>query len=79
MIFVQALFFPQQDPCNGKKTGSYRLGLTPTLHRYFYFFMSGIRKTFFFTATMLDAGYLMPDVLDFPISMIEKHPVCRLT
>ena len=39
--------------------------------------MSGIRKTVVFTATMLDAGYLMLDILKFPTSEIEKHPVAR--
>jgi hypothetical protein len=29
----------------------------PMLHKYFYLFKSGIRKTVVFTAAMLDAGY----------------------
>ena len=51
--------------------------ITPTLHKYFYLFVSGIRKAVVFTATMLDAGYLMLDILKFPTSEIEKHPVAR--
>ena len=39
--------------------------------------MPDISKTVVFTATMLDAGYLMLDILKFPTSEIEKHPVAR--
>jgi len=47
------------------------------LHKYFYIFIFGIGKTAVFTATMLDAGYLMLDKLAFPASEIQKHPVSR--
>ena len=47
------------------------------MHKYFYLFMSDIRKTVVFSTTMLDAGYLMLDILEFPPSEIEKHPVSR--
>ena len=39
--------------------------------------MPGIKKTVVVAATMLDAGYLMLDILEFPTSEIEKHPVSR--
>ena len=55
----------------------YSFAFTPTLHKYFYLFIFGIRKTVVFTATMLDAGYLMLDILEFPTSEIQKHPVSR--
>jgi hypothetical protein len=45
---------------------------TPTLHKYFYLFMAGIGKAVSFTATMLDAGYLMLDLLEFPTIEIEN-------
>ena len=36
--------------------------------------MFGISKTLDFTATILDAGYLILDILKFPTSEIRKHP-----
>jgi hypothetical protein len=47
---------------------------TPTFHNYFYLFMFGLCKTVVFTATILNAGYLMLDILKFPASEIRKHP-----
>ena len=39
--------------------------------------MFGISKSVIFTATILDAGYLMLDILRFPTSEIQKYPVSR--
>ena len=39
--------------------------------------MFGISKTVVFSATILDAGYLMLDILEFPTSEIRKYPVSR--
>ena len=39
--------------------------------------MFGRDKTVVFTATMLDAGYLMLDILEFSASEVRKHPVSR--
>jgi hypothetical protein len=50
----------------------------PNVHRYFYLFMSGTGKTVVFTATIPDAGYLIPDIPKFPTSEIRKHPVFSL-
>ena len=36
--------------------------------------MFGISKTIVFSATILDAGYLMLDILEFPTSEIQKYP-----
>ena len=36
--------------------------------------MFGISKTVVFSATILDAGYLMLDILEFPTSEIQKYP-----
>jgi len=48
----------------------------PTLHKYFYFFMFGIGKIVVFSAAILDSGYLMLDILEFPTSEIQniQHP-----
>ena len=37
--------------------------------------MSDRRNTVVFTATMLDAGYLMLDILEFAASEVQKHIV----
>jgi hypothetical protein len=50
----------------------------PNVHKYFYRFMLGTSKTVVFTATIPDAGYLIPDILKFPTIEIRKHPVFSL-
>jgi hypothetical protein len=48
------------------------------LHKSVLFSMWGRNKTVNFIETMLDAGYLMLDILEFTRSKSQKHPVSRI-